>query len=140
MTSFPISTLKARHAFLSGVPGDAGIQILLSPFLWEGELIDTSIRLDGVELPSVMLRSLVARSFDFPVNPEDGYIDGSIYLAGMHQIVDVTRLEFHRSRHDGVTLVVRGVYRFDERSLPGSRETPFTLNAMVSSCALDDAA
>ncbi|MBF5006459.1 hypothetical protein [Diaphorobacter caeni] len=132
------SLLKARHAILSGEPGDASLYVMLTPFLHAGELIDTAIRLDGIELPSVMLAPLAGKSFDFPVNPDDGYIDGSVYLANAHQTVDVTRLEFHRSRHDGLTVVIRGVYRLDPASLPGARDTPFTLNAAVSSSALGD--
>lgn len=38
--------------------------------------------------------ALQGKVFDFPVNPDDGYVDGSIYFAGAHNPVDITRIEF----------------------------------------------
>jgi hypothetical protein len=32
--------------------------------------------------------------FDFPTNPDEGYIDVSVYFAHAHNPVDITRMEF----------------------------------------------
>ena len=48
--------------------------------------VETSIRLDGIDLPSNP-KALAGRTCDFPVNPEDGYIDGSIYFFAAHHPV-----------------------------------------------------
>lgn len=48
------------------------------------EIIDTAIVLDFIKLPAEELTELSQRTFTFPVNPEDGYIDGSIYLIAAH--------------------------------------------------------
>ncbi|NUO76070.1 MAG: hypothetical protein HOQ32_08650 [Lysobacter sp.] len=136
MTAFSPKDLKPRHAILSGAPGDVSITILLRPFLREGEIVDTSIRLDGIDLPSNLLRDLAGKSFDFPVNPDDGYIDGSIYLESAHHPVDVTSLNFSAARDGSLTLIVKGVYVFDFEGLDDLERVPFTLAAAVSSCAV----
>ncbi|KMM76999.1 hypothetical protein ACP93_01905 [Xanthomonas sp. NCPPB 1128] len=136
MSTFSPSVLKPRHAILFGRPGDAALEILLRPFLHAGEIVDTAIRLDGIALPSLRLGELAGQRFDFPRNPQDGYIDGSLYLAGAHHPVDVDSLTFSLSRDGQLTLVVKGVYAFDVEGLDELGEVPFTLAARVSSCAL----
>ena len=56
--------------------------------------MSTQIRLDFIEVPAEDLSGLANRAFQFPVNPAAGYIDGSIYLCGSHNPVDVTAIEF----------------------------------------------
>ncbi|MFG2006657.1 hypothetical protein ACGFNU_46675 [Spirillospora sp. NPDC048911] len=58
------------------------------------ELIETEFMLDPIRLPAEDLTALSGRTFTFPVNPHDGYIDGSIYLLATHNPVDITRIEF----------------------------------------------
>jgi hypothetical protein len=136
MDAFPINALKPRHAILSGAPGRAAIAILMQPFLWQAEIVDTAIRLDGIELPSVHLADLAGRSFAFPVNPAQDAIDGSIYLGGAHHPVDVTALDFARARDGGLSVIVKGVYVFEFEVLANLRDTPFTFGAPVSSRAI----
>ena len=136
MEDFSPKRLKARHAILSGVPGDLSIKVLMDPFLLDQAIVDTSIRLDGINLPSNMLRDLEGQLFEFPTNPKDGYIDGSIYLESAHHPVDVTSLNFSKSRDGQLTLIIKGVYVFDFEGLDGLDNTPFTLAATVSSCAV----
>ncbi|MCL2310620.1 MAG: hypothetical protein FWC42_10225 [Proteobacteria bacterium] len=137
MEKLQLKSLKPRHAILSGDPECVSIEILITPFLWNQEIVNTSIRLDGIDLPSNMLRDLVGKSFEFPINPMDGYIDGSICI-GEHHPVDVTSLSFNRSRDGDVSLVVKGVYELDP-SFDFFEQTgriPFTMGTTVSSCAV----
>jgi hypothetical protein len=136
MENFSPKTLKAYHAILSGVPGNISITLLMLPFLREGEIVNTEIRLDGINLPSNMLRDLADKVFAFPINPDVGYIDGSIYLEGTHHPVDVTSLRFCKSRTGYLTLILKGIYAFSDEGLGDFGDTPFTLAATVSSCAL----
>lgn len=136
MEDFSAKELKARHAILSGMPGDVSITILMRPFLRHQEIVDTSIRLDAIDLPSNRLGDLAGKSFEFPTNPDEGYIDGSIYLDNKHHPVDVTSLNFSKSRDGLLTLVVKGVYVFDLEGVDSPGNTPFILAATVSSCAV----
>jgi hypothetical protein len=84
------------------------VHIPLAPFKLEGETVRTELRLDFMVLPIRALSELDEKTFEFPPNPEDGYVDGSIYLLGAHVPIDVPRISFTRRRsatiHATVTL------------------------------------
>jgi hypothetical protein len=100
ITHFLDQLLAARSATIRRESEDTlSIEIPLGPVPVPAELADeleeetveTSIVLDGIEPGAGELRG---RSLTFPVNPEEGYIDGSLYLAAAHNPVDVTRIDF----------------------------------------------
>ena|SRR5688572_11293225 len=136
MSGSPLSQLRPTAAFLSGVPSDASLTIGLAAFIHEGTLIDTSIRLDHFALPSLFLADLVGKAFSFPVNPVDGYVDGSLYLSGAHHPVDVTYMTFHRSRAGGATVVLKGVIDFEFEGERGWGRMPFTFGTGVWTSAV----
>ncbi len=70
MENFPIDKLKFTSAMLSGVDGMVSIEIGIEPF---------ELSLDGINLPTG-LNELTGRTFTFHVNPNGGYIDGSVYF------------------------------------------------------------
>jgi hypothetical protein len=71
------------------------IHLPLRPFEFDGEEVSTSVELQFIQLPvGPDWRSIADQSYEFPVNPEEGCIDGSVYLAGAHNPADVTRLTF----------------------------------------------
>jgi hypothetical protein len=136
MTPISLTMISPRHAILSGEPQNASIEILLKPFLWKDTLVDTSIRLDGIDLPSLHLSELAGKQFNFPLNPEDGAIDGSIYLDNAHHPVDVSSLSFIRSRDEGLNVVIKGVYVFEFEGLDNLKNSEFTVGVSLSSCAV----
>ena len=71
-----------------------GIKIPFAKFKYQGSEVGTSLRLDRIRFAVAGWRELSGREFRFPVNPEDGYIDGSVYLGGAHNPADVTRIKF----------------------------------------------
>jgi hypothetical protein len=54
----------------------------------------TSFQLDWIKLDVRSLQELENKTFTFPINPETGYIDSSIYLFDVHNIVDTTSITF----------------------------------------------
>lgn len=52
------------------------------------------LRLDLVDLPSTDLVELSGKTFHFPKNPEDRFIDASVYIYHSHHPADVTRITF----------------------------------------------
>ena len=56
-------------------------------------LVETEFRFDGVQL-SEDRQALPNQTFTFPVSPNDGHIDGSIYLCCVHTPADVTSTKF----------------------------------------------
>lgn len=91
-------TLTA-HFFAAGEISDGprlcfAIDLPLQPFAFGGEPIETSIRLDFIDLKLRDWRDLGDMDISFPVNPEPHSVDGSVYLGGVHNPVDLTRAEF----------------------------------------------
>ncbi|MDV2963131.1 hypothetical protein RU080_15445 [Shewanella algae] len=100
MENFPIEKLKYTSATISGVDGDVSLEIGIEPFELSldgySEKIETVISIDGINFPT-KLSELAGRTFTFPVNPEDGYIDGSVYFFAAHSPVDITEITFGES-------------------------------------------
>ncbi|WP_345870356.1 hypothetical protein [Shewanella algae] len=102
MEEFPIEKLKYTSATISGIYGDVSLEIGIEPFELSldgySEKIETVISIDGINLPT-KLSELAGRTFTFPVNPEDGYIDGSVYFFAAHSPVDITEIKFGESKN-----------------------------------------
>lgn len=67
------------------------IDIPISKFFLDDEVIETSIILDQIQLPD-SIDKLIGKELTFAINPVEGYIDGSIYLRNVHNPVDVSKL------------------------------------------------
>lgn len=75
------------------------IEIPIEPFLLNGEKQITAVRLNFINFQTTNWRDLENHSFTFPINPHEGYIDGTIYLGNIHNPVDVTRMSFGEFHH-----------------------------------------
>jgi hypothetical protein len=73
-------------------------------------VVSTQIVLEFIHLPAEDLLALAGRSFRFPINPAEGYIDGSMYLGGAHNPVDVTQIDFGELQ--GTTIAAKLVCDF----------------------------
>ena len=97
MEQFPQHKINPLKALMSGDDGDMAIEIILSPFQicadGYSETVDSSVILDCIPISSA-LPELEGKTFEFPVNPDEGYIDGSIYFFAAHNPVDVINITF----------------------------------------------
>jgi hypothetical protein len=82
-------------------------------------LVSTEVRLDFIGLPGEDLAQLADQSFSFPLNPDLGHIDGSIYLCGSHNPVDVTEINFGKAVDDTIpaTFAARFVFEYQLRNV-----------------------
>src|SRR5258706_15902406 len=87
---------------LSGEPNDVRITIPLRPFVLDGQPVSTTIHLDTFSFPVTAFAELAACHFTFPVNPEPGFIDGSVYIRHVHNPVDVTVIRFGKLSGDTI--------------------------------------
>ncbi len=109
MEVFPTDKVVLVGAKLAGINGNASIEIHLEPFELRiddyQEAVETSIRLDGIGIP-IDPSLLEEKVFEFPINPNDGYIDGSVYFLAVHNPVDVTHIEFGEIVNDTLPIVL----------------------------------
>lgn len=99
MQTFPIEKLKPHKAILTQNGfGDPCIQIAFEPFsIPDGEEVlelNSPLHIDLPEVLNTDLGNLQNQEFSFPVNPEEGYIDASIYFYNAHNPVDITKIKF----------------------------------------------
>ncbi|WP_059414797.1 GatB/YqeY domain-containing protein [Cupriavidus basilensis] len=144
MPVFPVALLQPLVAHLtpSSIRAHgADLLIELAPFPLGGAQVRTALRLDGVSLPSLSLARLAGRRLRFPLNPEPGYIDGSLYLDGRHHAVDVGALRFGELDPQGLDVEIEGRIHFDDGA--GFDDTALHLAARIaaplSECELDAA-
>ena len=103
MRDFPTHQLRALSGRLfRGALDKPALEVAFAPFTIPSAdpedpapiPFESPLRADFIALPTVDLAALQGRVFDFPVNPDEGYIDGSIYFMDRHNPVDITRLAF----------------------------------------------
>jgi hypothetical protein len=113
LRKFPYERLRAKIGTMGGflfenrhakVPRTLfhEIHVPLEPF----DLVDavgkkrrtkTDLRLEFIQLPDQRFlgyRALVGQTLEFPTNPEEGYIDATIYVCDAHNMIDVPELSF----------------------------------------------
>jgi hypothetical protein len=132
----PAERLKPKLALLSGIPTRCRIEVILEPFLLSRALVNTSIILDEVSLPSAHLKDLVGTSYRFPINPEAGYIDSSVCIDSIHHPVDIRELQFHVSRGSGASLVMKGEINFEFEGPAEWGRFPFVFGMRVATLAV----
>lgn len=138
---FPTDRLRVTHVAFDRQGPDASLTLTLAPFemTFDGntETVETVARFDGIDLPETSARALENQSFPVPVNPEEGYIDGSIYLSHAHHPVDVTDMTFGpiSGDHLPVTLTTRMVLSFE--GLPGYDDTDWITTVNLPVAAFD---
>ena len=103
MHEFPKGKLVPKFATIfEGQLGETSIEIHFEPFLVAVDkempddyfLLEKPVRADFVDIPSSNVLNLQNQSFEFPINPAEGYIDGSIYLMTHHNPVGITKIVF----------------------------------------------
>ena len=72
-----------------------------------GENHETSFRLESIKLAIHNLQELENKTFTFPINPEEGYIDGSIYLFDVHNLVDTTQITFGKFQNQNISINIK---------------------------------
>jgi hypothetical protein len=131
MRPFPIEILKPLPGHLKGPSASATIDIPFATFAIEGEEVTTSIRLDSVDLPTITLEELVGNTFRYPINPNPGYIDGSIYIQHAHHPFDVAVIEFGDLTPNGLEITLTGHLALEHEGLSDFSTTLCTVRGHV---------
>lgn len=134
MLEFPVETVKANEGWVRTSQGPSGLDAIfvdLAPFEFDGVLHDTSLRCDQIDLDLADLPALAGKTFAFPPNPEPGYIDGSIYLFGVHVFFLTSRLSFGPMGEDTIALRVDGVIEFSTSGFERYQDASLSLDVLL---------
>jgi hypothetical protein len=95
------------------------ISIPVEPFILEEseenerEEVVSQVELGFTEILNVYsLKELENKTFEFPVNPALGYVDGSFYLGNVHNPADLIKLEFGLINMDYIEATVHIIFDF----------------------------
>ncbi|BDI30025.1 hypothetical protein CCAX7_20760 [Capsulimonas corticalis] len=133
IVDFPVHFLSCEIGIIKPMNADKdlyNIEIPIVPFELDDERVKTSIRLDWIDFGDKTITELTNTAFIFPVNPEEGYIEGSIYLRSAHNPVDVTRIDFDNLTDNilAAALDMRILFEFEDI---GFKNIDYTLNARL---------
>ena len=133
MSLFPIHLLNVTDGLFGPHPiAGCFVRIFIAPFDLDGVVVKTSVRLDGVDLPNSDMRALAGQTLNAPINPEAGYIDGSIYIDGAHHPVDVRQIIFGKVEHEKINASFVTEIDFTFEGLGDYQKTPWTFSAMLA--------
>lgn len=112
--SFSISQLNFELGCIESRENEFYISIPISKFVLDNEIIKTAITLDRIVL-SQNIQQLIGTIIHFNINPEEGYIDGSVYLRSAHNPVDVSEINFISIENKILTIeiVMEFVFEFE---------------------------
>jgi hypothetical protein len=109
VTTFTLIPMKGNLSAMvfenpaTGIPRTLFFSVVIPvEFSSAGKMQNTSATLEFIDFGVKSWRELPERECTFPKNPEDGYIDGSLYLHGAHNPADTTRIRFGALREDFV--------------------------------------
>ena len=98
------------------------INLPISKFVLDDEIVATSVQLYAIELPET-LSNYIEKIVSFPVNPNNGYIDGSVYLKNVHNPVDVPEIKFLKFENEFIELEITMKFNFEYEAIGLKNET-----------------
>ena len=134
---FPAALIRPESGTIEETDIGVAIEVPLAPFqlaLEDGvEVVTTSVRMEGVPLPSANLADLQQQTYKFPRNPEASHVDASIYIGHAHHPVDVTQMRFGELA-DGVASVdIEAILCFEFEGLDDYDDTSLSMTALLRS-------
>lgn len=98
-----------------------------------GEEEDAEIILPDIAFQVTAPEAVYGRAFAFPINPNDGYIDGSVYYAGVHNPVDCDQITFLSAIGSSVSLKIHCVidFAFEGPQELGKQEETFMVELPI---------
>ena len=88
------------------------IELPIAAFIFEQRTVETKIDLTRIILPK-SLSECIGENISFPINPTEGYVDGSIYLAERHNPVDVYEITFISQADNLLELEMKMIFNFE---------------------------
>lgn len=119
---FSVTKWKFLQGEFNKEEGYYSIILPVSKFVLDDEIVATSVQLYAIELPE-NLPSYIGETISFPLNPNDGYIDGSVYLRNVHNPVDVPKIKFLKLESDCIELEITMKFDFEYESIGFKNET-----------------
>jgi hypothetical protein len=76
-------------------------------------VFETKFSLDFIRLNVPNLAAIENKTFHFPINPKEGYIDASVYLFSTHNYIDATKISFGAFQNHKIPAKIEMVIDFE---------------------------
>ena len=120
--NFRINKLKLLKGKLIFEENSYSLEIPVEPFLLNDELIETKILIDDLTFPRPLVK-MEEKVLNYPLNPDEGYIDASIYLNHVHNPIDIPKIEVLKVDNNHVELKVNFIFDFEYEGSGFKNET-----------------
>jgi hypothetical protein len=98
------------------------IIVPLANFILDEKEIETNLWFDNIKLMK-SLDTYIGETIDFPINPNNGYIDGSIYLRDAHNPVDISSIKFIKIKNENITVALTMNFVFEYEGIGFTNES-----------------
>ncbi len=123
---FPVELLTPQMGELSFNDFGASIEMPLVPFnLPDHGEVSTRISIDCIALPTQDIASLTGKSFRFPLNPEKGHAEGSVYIGYHHHPVDLLEMAIGQVLNGVVSVKIAAGIAFSFEGLSVDEDTEY---------------
>jgi len=121
-SNFSVTKWEFLQGEFNKEEGYYSIVLPVSKFVLDDEIISTSVQLYAIELPET-LQNYIGKTVSFPITPNEGYIDGSVYLRNAHNPVDVPEIKFLKLENDVIELELTMKFDFEYEGIGFKNET-----------------
>lgn len=114
LPDFPDELLHPTRGSLHFSDGRASLSIELRSFTIDEQDVEAILDFDlGIEVTS--LANLAKHHYDFPSNPKEGYVEGSIYIWSVHNPIDLHSITFAQidGQYIKATMEMTFVFEFE---------------------------
>ena len=137
MIKFEKKLLHASLAVISAKKNSADydLTLYLSPFIYNGEIVDSTISFEGLKLPSQYLQDLIGLKWVFD-EEESMSFNSCFTIKGVHNPVDLKQVEFIESRDGFLKVIAKIIINFEFERYEDFENLELIMNATVASTIL----
>lgn len=111
------------------------LELNLKAFLFDQNIIDTSIKFNEIELPTSTLKKLIGLKMQFS-DEESQTFDGCLTLNHVHIPVDLKKIEFVQTRENTLIVILKLIIDFESTQNYQYKNLELIVNANVASTIL----
>jgi hypothetical protein len=122
--------LHPTRGSLHFLGGRASLSIEMSPFTIDKKDVEATLEFDlGIEVTSPT--NLAKHHYDFPSNPEEGYVESSIYIWSVHNPIDLHSITFAQIDGQYITSTMEMTFVFEFEGAAKNLRMTFELALLI---------
>lgn len=100
------------------------IMLPIAKFILDDKIVETELFFTRILLPKTLL-SYIGQTVLYPINPNIGYVDGSIYLRDAHSPIDISEIKFIEIENNTLKVEINMEFVFEFEGIGFKNERLF---------------